>query len=71
MPLDTKHSDLKGLRIDRSAPRGEPAPWARRYILTGIAVVAFLSLAALGYRLFAPSIPEVEVARAQAENGGT
>jgi len=70
MPLDTKHSDLKGLRIDRSAPPGEPAPWARRYILTGIAVVAFLSLAALGYRLFAPSIPEVEVARAQAENGG-
>jgi len=70
MPLDTKRADLEGLRIDRSAPPGEPAPWARRYIITGIAVVAMLSLAALAYRLFAPSIPEVEVARAQAENSG-
>ncbi|MBZ5574829.1 MAG: hypothetical protein LAO09_23495, partial [Acidobacteriia bacterium] len=37
MPLDTKHADLQGLRIDRSAPpSGEPANWARRYILIGI-----------------------------------
>jgi len=70
MPLDTKHRDLEGLRIDRSAPSGEPAPWARRYIITGIAVVAILSVAALAYRLFAPSIPEVEVIRAQAEDSG-
>jgi HlyD family secretion protein len=70
MPLDTKHRDLEGLRIDRSAPSGEPAPWARRYIITGIAVVAILSVAALAYRLFAPSIPEVEVTRAQAEDRG-
>jgi HlyD family secretion protein len=70
MPLDTKHRDLEGLRIDRSAPSGEPAPWARRYIITGIGVVAILSVAALAYRLFAPSIPEVEVTRAQAEDRG-
>jgi HlyD family secretion protein len=70
MALDTKHADLEGLRIDRSAPSGEPAPWARRYIITGIAVVAFLSVAALAYRLFAPTIAEVEVARAQVENSG-
>ncbi|HXW93721.1 MAG TPA: efflux RND transporter periplasmic adaptor subunit [Terriglobales bacterium] len=70
MPLDTKHADLQGLRIDRSAPGGEPAPWARRYILSGIAVVAILGVAVLAYRLLAPPIPEVEVSRAQAENSG-
>lgn len=68
MPLDTKHSDLQGLRIDRSAPSGEPAPWARRYIIIGIAIVAALSVGALAYRLFAASVPEVQVARAEAEN---
>jgi len=70
VPLDTKHADLQGLRIDRSAPTGEPAPWARRYIIIGIAVVAALSLGALAYRLLDSNIPEVEVARAQAENSG-
>jgi HlyD family secretion protein len=70
MPLDTKHADLQGLRIDRSAPSGEPAPWARRYILIGIAVVVALSLGALAYRLLASNVPEVEVTRAQAENSG-
>lgn len=68
MPLDTKHADLQGLRIDRSAQNGEPAPWARRYIIIGIAVVAVLSVGALAYRLLAPDIPEVEVVRAQAED---
>jgi hypothetical protein len=47
MPLDTKHADLQGLRIDRSAPSGEPAPWARRFIIIGIAIVAMLSMGAL------------------------
>jgi HlyD family secretion protein len=70
MPLDTKHAELQGLRIDRSAASGEPAPWARRYIIIGIAVVIVLSLAALAYRVLASGIPEVEVARAQAENSG-
>jgi HlyD family secretion protein len=68
MPLDTKHSDLQGLRIDRSAPSGDPAPWAQRYILIGIAVVALLSVGALAYRLLSPNVPEVDVVRAQAEN---
>jgi HlyD family secretion protein len=68
MPLDTKHADLQGLRIDRSAPTGEPAPWARRYIIIGIAVVALLSVGTLTYRLFASDAPEVQVARAEAEN---
>jgi len=68
MPLDTKHADLQGLRIDRSAPTGEPAPWARRYIIIGIALVALLSVTALAYRLFSSEALEVQVARAEAEN---
>jgi len=69
MPIDAKHADLQRLRIDRSAP-GEPAPWAKRTIIIGIAVVAALSLAALAYRLLSSDAPEVEVVRAQAESGG-
>ena len=68
MPLDTKHADLQGLRIDRSAPSGEPAPWARRYIIIGIALVAILSVGALAYRMFSSDAPEVQLARAEAEN---
>src|SRR5579863_11479 len=70
MPLDTKHADLQGLRIDRSSPHGdgEPPAWARRYIVIGIAVVALLSVGTLAYRLLFPELPEVEVARATAEN---
>jgi len=70
MPIDTKHADLQGLRIDRSAPGGDPAPWARRYILVGIGIVVLLSVAALAYRLLSPIAAEVEVVRAAAENGG-
>ena len=69
MPIDAKHADLQGLRIDRSAP-GEPAPWAKRTIIIGIAVVAALSLAALAVRLLSSDASEVEVVRAQAESGG-
>jgi HlyD family secretion protein len=71
MPIDAKHEELQGLRIDRSAPPpegGGPPAWAHRYILIGIAVVAFLSLSALAYRLFSPDVPEVEVARAASES---
>jgi HlyD family secretion protein len=68
MPIDTKHADLQGLRIDRSAPSGEPAPWAKRYIVIGIAIVALLSVATFAYRLLSPNVAEVEVTRAQAEN---
>jgi HlyD family secretion protein len=70
MAIDAKHQDLQSLRIDRSAPSGdggEPAPWARRYIIIGIALVAALSLGVLTYRLFAGNVPEIEVTRAAAE----
>src|SRR5216683_3721168 len=75
MAIDTKHDDLRSLRIDRSEKvEGEPPAWARRYIIVGIAVVVLLGLAALGYRLFASDAPEVEVVRASVESseiGGT
>lgn len=75
MALDTKHDDLKSLRIDRSAPtEGEAPAWARRYIVIGIAVVVLLGLAALAYRLFAANAPEVETVRAAVQSsdaGGT
>lgn len=77
MSLDTKHKDLQSLRIDRTHrgdDEGQPSAWAKRYIVIGIAVVALLSLSALAYRLLAPDLPEVEVARAAAETsdvGGT
>src|SRR5207244_4722859 len=43
-------------------------PWAKRYIIIGISIVVLLSLSALMYRLLAADAPEVEVARAAAEN---
>src|SRR5205814_10513510 len=73
MPIDIKHQDLQSLRIDRSAKSGgtgggETPVWAKRYIIIGISLVVLLSLSALLYRLFASDVPEVEVARAVAEN---
>ena len=68
MSLDTKHDDLKSLRIDRSVPSAEPPTWAKRFILGGIALVVLLGLIALAYRLLASDAPEVEVARAAAAN---
>src|SRR5882724_683605 len=72
MPIDIKHQDLQSLRIDRSAKSSGAGPetpvWAKRYIIIGISVVVLLSLSALLYRLFASDVPEVEVARATAEN---
>jgi len=67
MPIDAKHEDLRGLRIDRSARsgnNGEPPVWARRYILIGIALVVLLGVSAIAYRLFSHDSPEVEVVRA-------
>ena len=68
-PSDTKHDDLRSLRIDRSLRDGggEPPAWSRRFILGGIAVVVLLGIAALAYRALASETPEVEVARATAE----
>src|SRR5437879_1753621 len=70
MPIDTKHDQLQGLRIDRSARSegGEASPWAKRYIIGGISAVVLLSLAALAYRLFSGDVSEVEVARATVES---
>ena len=68
-PADTKHEDLRSLRIDHSLRDGggEPPAWSRRFILGGIAVVVLLGLVALAYRALASETAEVEVARATAE----
>ncbi len=70
MAIDTKHEDLRSLRIDRSQRSdngGEPPAWARRYIVIGIAVVVLLGVITLAYRAFSSTIPEVEVVRAAAQ----
>lgn len=70
MAIDTKHKDLEGLRIDRSAT-GEPpqAPfWSRMYILVGIGIFVLAGAVALAYR-FIGDTPEVQVVRATAEGG--
>jgi HlyD family secretion protein len=70
MAIDTKHKDLEGLRIDRSAAVEASAPmWAKGYILAGVGVIVLLGLAALAYRFLAGSAPEVDVVRATAEGG--
>jgi HlyD family secretion protein len=71
MSIDSKHDDLRSLRIDRSARGsgdGEPPARARRYLAIGIAAVVVVSLSVLAYRLFASDAAEVEVVRAAAEN---
>lgn len=70
MSIDTKHEDLQNLRIDRSQRGdngGEPSPWARRYILGGIALVVLLGVSVLAYRMLSGDTPEVEVVRASAD----
>jgi len=72
MPFDTKHEELQNLRIDRSHrgdDGGEAPAWAKRFILGGIAIVLLLGLIALAYRVFSPSVSEVNVVRAAAEGG--
>jgi HlyD family secretion protein len=68
MAIDTKHKDLEGLRIDRSAMATESggSPWAKSIIVGGIVVIVLLGIAALAYR-FMGSAPEVDVVRATAE----
>jgi HlyD family secretion protein len=68
MPIDAKHEELRGLRIDRSAAGGEAPAWARRFIIIGISLVVLLSVGALAYRVLSPDAPEVQVARATAES---
>lgn len=70
MAIDTKHEELQSLRIDRSqrGENGGDAPaWAKRYILSGIAVVVLLGLGTLVYRMLAADVPEVQVVRAAAQ----
>src|SRR5207302_8749805 len=66
---DTKHEDLRSLRIDRSLRDGggEPPAWSRRFILGGIALVVLLGIVALAYRWLSATTAEVEVVRATAE----
>src|SRR5215469_7682869 len=70
MSIDTKHKDLEGLRIDRSALNQTPQVpfWSRIYILAGIGVFVIAGAVTLAYRLIG-STPEVEVVRATAEGG--
>jgi len=70
MAIDTKHKDLEGLRIDRSAAAADSggSPWARSIIVGGIAVIVLLGIAALAYR-YLGNTPEVDVVRATAEGG--
>ncbi len=68
MPIDSKHEELQGLRIDRSAPSAEASPWAKRIIVGGIAAVLLLGVTALAYRLLSPAEQEVQVTRAAAES---
>ncbi|MGH9513925.1 MAG: efflux RND transporter periplasmic adaptor subunit [Terriglobales bacterium] len=69
MPIDTKHEDLQSLRIDRNATGGgEPSPWARRFIIAGIALLVILGLGVTAYRLFSSDAPEVQVVRASAQS---
>jgi HlyD family secretion protein len=73
MSIDAKHEDLQSLRIDRSQRGegpGEPSPWARRYIIIGIAAIVLLGLFSLAYRAFSSDTPEVEVVRASAQTSG-
>ncbi len=69
MAIDTRHKELQNLRIDKSQRAGrEPSQaWARRFIVAGIAAVALCSVAALAYRWFGSTVPEVQVVRAAAE----
>lgn len=68
-PTDSRHDDLRSLRIDHSMrdSGGEPPAWSRRFILGGIALVVVLGIIVLSYRTLAGDAPEVEVARATAE----
>jgi len=52
---DTKHDDLRSLRIDHSLRDGggEPPAWSRRFILGGVAMVVLLGIVSLVYRALA------------------
>src|ERR1700759_1537492 len=71
MPSDLKQ-ELRSLRIDKEARLGNGrASRSRRFIIIGIALVALLSVVALGSRLMSGSAPEVHTVRATAEPAGS
>ena len=61
-------ADLKGLRIDRSAPERRGG-WAARWILAGVGLFLLLGAAALVQR-FLGAAPEVATVRVQAQQVG-
>jgi HlyD family secretion protein len=72
MTIDTKHKDLEGLRIDRTALAEEPSggsKWARTYIIAAVAIIVLLGLGTLAYRFLFTPAPEVDTVRATAEGG--
>jgi HlyD family secretion protein len=71
MPSDLKQ-ELRTLHIDKEARLGNGrASRSRRFIIVGIALVALLSIMALGSRLMSGSSPEVHTVKATAEPAGS
>lgn len=69
MVIDSKHEELKSLRIDRSrrSSHGDPPSWARRYIIGAVVLVLLLGAAGMAYRWLAPDVVQVEVVHAVTE----
>ncbi len=62
-----KHEQLKNLHIERSQRGGDGSPaWARRFIVSGIVLVAILGILATAYRWFSAEAAQVEVVHAVA-----
>ena len=59
-PTDSKHDDLRSLRIDHSLRDGggEPPAWSRRFIVAGIAIVVLLGIIVLVFRMFDSETPK-------------
>jgi HlyD family secretion protein len=70
MSIDSKHEELKNLRIDRSqrSNPGNPPAWARRYIVGGVVLILLLGAAVLAYRWLTPGVAQVEVVHASSES---
>ncbi len=63
-------ADLKGLQIDRDAPRPvEPSKWAVRWIIGGVALFLLLGTARVAYRAL-NAATEVDTLRVTAQSAG-
>ncbi|MDD5542509.1 MAG: efflux RND transporter periplasmic adaptor subunit [Acidobacteriia bacterium] len=71
MTESNKFSELKNLKIDRSAGSSQPPRWTSRWILTGVILLVVLGLAITAFRLFSSPGAEVEVARAVADSSSS